>query len=326
MTGILRLHPPAECTTPPTDDAACMRCGEPAIGASLPRAWTRALQGAALAFGAPVGWLVLRAATGHPAGAELAAGALLYLYMLVGSAVTFAAFGAALGRHEDCLMRTNRSLDELSVSDPVTGLRNARYFRARLREEQARAERSGAPLSIVVMDLDRFKRVNDRYGHPVGDEVLVAVSGAITSVVRGSDTAAALDGGTVLEGGAALEGMAARMGGEEFALLLPDTQRDEAPPSRSGCGGRSGGRWCARRTGGRCGSPSPAAWPRAIPWARTAARRSTPPRTPPCTTPSAAAATAPARTPTQTPRRPFQPDPRRLRLPSVRLDGSGGRT
>lgn len=228
MTGILRLHPPAECTTPPADDAACLRCGEPVIGASLPRAWTRALQGAVLAFGAPLGWLVLRAATGHPAGAELAEGALLYLYMFAGSAVMFAAFGAALGRHEDCLIRTNRALDELSVSDPVTGLRNARYFRARLREEQARAERSGAPLSIVVMDLDRFKRVNDRYGHPVGDEVLVAVSGAITSVVRGSDTAAALDGDTVLEGGRALEGMAARMGGEEFALLLPDTERDEA--------------------------------------------------------------------------------------------------
>ena len=52
MTGILRLHPPAECTAPPMTDAACLRCGEPAIGASLPRAWTRAAQGAALAFGA----------------------------------------------------------------------------------------------------------------------------------------------------------------------------------------------------------------------------------------------------------------------------------
>lgn len=215
MAGILRPRAAAECTRAP-DDVACLRCGEPVIGASLPRAWTRALQGAALAFGAPLGWLALRVAAGHSPGAELAAAAPVYLYMLVGSAAAFIGFGAALGTHEDCLIRANRALDEISVSDPVTGLRNARYFRARLREEQARAERSGEPLSIVVMDLDRFKRVNDRYGHPVGDEVLVAVSSAITSVVRGSDTAAAV------------EGTAARMGGEEFALLLPATDRDQA--------------------------------------------------------------------------------------------------
>jgi diguanylate cyclase (GGDEF)-like protein len=192
------------------------RCGEPMVGASLPRTWIRALQGAALAFGAPLGWLALRVATGHDASAELTTAAPLYLYMLLGSAATFIGFGAALGNHEDCLIEANRALDELAVSDPVTGLRNARYFRARLREEQARAERSGEPLAIVVMDLDRFKRVNDRYGHPVGDEVLVAVSAAITGVVRGGDTAATL------------RGTAARMGGEEFALLLPDTDGFEA--------------------------------------------------------------------------------------------------
>ncbi|HEX6374018.1 MAG TPA: GGDEF domain-containing protein [Longimicrobium sp.] len=186
------------------------------MGASLPRAWIRALQGAALAFGAPLGWLALRVAAGHDAGVELAAAAPLYLYMLLGSAATFMGFGAALGTHEDCLIAANRSLDELSVSDPVTGLRNARYFRGRLREAQARAQRSGQPLSIVVMDLDRFKRVNDRYGHPVGDEVLVAVSAAMTGVIRAGDTAAAVPG------------TAARMGGEEFALLLPDTDASEA--------------------------------------------------------------------------------------------------
>jgi diguanylate cyclase (GGDEF)-like protein len=131
--------------------------------------------------------------------------------MLLGSVAAFAGFGAVLGKHEECLMHANRSLDELAVSDPGTGLRNARYFRARLREEEARTRRSGAPLSIIVLDVDRFKRVNDRFGHPVGDQVLVAVSGAITSVTRGGDTAAAL------------RGTAARMGGEEFALLLPDT-------------------------------------------------------------------------------------------------------
>jgi diguanylate cyclase (GGDEF)-like protein len=197
-------------------EGACPACGKPVIGASLPRARTRAVEGALLAFGAPLGWLALRVAGGADAGAELTAYAPLYLYMLLGSVAAFVGFGAALGRHEECLMAANRSLDELAVSDPGTGLRNARYFRARLREEQARTQRTGAPLSVVVMDVDHFKRVNDRFGHPVGDEVLVAVSRAITSTVRGGDTAAAL------------QGTAARMGGEEFALLLPDTDASQA--------------------------------------------------------------------------------------------------
>lgn len=216
MHAIARHRHALRCAADTAGEGAPRRCGEPVVGASLPRAWMRALQGAALAFGAPLGWLALRVAAGHDAGAELATAAPLYLYMLLGSAVTFMGFGAALGTHEDCLIEANRALDELAVSDPVTGLRNARYFRARLREEQARAQRTGGPLSIVVMDLDRFKRVNDRYGHPVGDEVLVAVSAAITGVVRGGDTAASL------------RGTAARMGGEEFALLLPDTDGSEA--------------------------------------------------------------------------------------------------
>ena len=206
----------ARCAHGAERDGTCLGCGEPVLGASLPRAVARALEGVLLAFGAPLGWLVLRVLGGYDAGAELAVHAPLYLYMLLGSAVSFALFGAVLGRHEDCLMRANRSLDELAVSDPGTGLRNARYFRARLVEEQARAQRSGEPLSIITMDLDRFKRVNDGYGHPVGDEVLLAVSRAITCVVRGGDTAAAL------------QGTAARMGGEEFALLLPGTHPGEA--------------------------------------------------------------------------------------------------
>lgn len=208
MIGIARA---AEC-----GEGACLACGEPVIGASLPRARTRALEGALLAFGAPLGWLALRMAGGYHGGAELAASAPLYLYMLLGSAAAFAAFGAVLGKHEECLMAANRSLDELAVRDPGTGLRNSRYFRARLREEQARTQRTGAPLSIIVMDVDRFKLVNDSFGHPVGDEVLLAVSRAITSATRGGDTAAAL------------QGTAARMGGEEFALLLPDTDAAQA--------------------------------------------------------------------------------------------------
>ena len=190
--------------------------GGPAVGGRRPGAVTRALQGAALSVGAPAGWLALRVAAGHAAGVELAAAAPLYLYMLLGTAAVFAGFGAVLGVHEDRLVEANRALEELSVSDPVTGLKNARYFRARLREEHARSLRSREPLSVVVMDLDRFKRVNDRHGHPVGDRVLVAASAAIASVVRAGDTAAVV------------RGTAARMGGEEFALLLPETDPAQA--------------------------------------------------------------------------------------------------
>jgi diguanylate cyclase (GGDEF)-like protein len=196
--------------------AADAECCETERIPSVPRACARAAQGTALALGAPAGWVALQLALGQDPAAGLPGTLPLYLYMFLGSAVAFIAFGASIGRHEDCLLRANRTLDELSVSDPVTGLRNARYFRARLREEQARAARSGKPLSIVAMDLDHFKHVNDRYGHPVGDEVLVAVSRAITAVVRTGDTAAAL------------QGTAARMGGEEFALLLPETNAMEA--------------------------------------------------------------------------------------------------
>ncbi len=188
--------------------------GEPPRGPGR-LAWRRAAQGALLSLGAPAGWLVVQLAAGPGLAERMASGAGVYLYMLVGSALALGGFGALVGIHEDRLVAANRALDELSVSDPVTGLKNARYFRARLRDEHARALRGGAPLCVVVMDLDRFKRVNDRFGHLVGDRVLAAVGEAIAATVRAGDTAARL------------RGTAARMGGEEFALLLPETDEDQ---------------------------------------------------------------------------------------------------
>jgi two-component system cell cycle response regulator len=73
----------------------------------------------------------------------------------------------------------------------------------------ARAHRSGSPLSIISVDLDWFKHVNDRHGHHVGDELLAAVGRTLKSSLRGGD-------------------VAARIGGEEFLLLLPDTSTDGA--------------------------------------------------------------------------------------------------
>lgn len=157
-----------------------------------------------LAIGAPLGWLLIQAAQGVPPVMELAHEPQLYLYMLMGTMVVFGIFGMLLGEREERLLEVNRRLKELTVTDPGTGLRNARYFHARLREEHAEAERAGRPLAIVAIDLDHFKRINDEHGHVVGDDVLANAARAIASVTREGETAA-------------------RVGGEEFALLLPAT-------------------------------------------------------------------------------------------------------
>jgi diguanylate cyclase (GGDEF)-like protein len=185
-----------------------------AAGGSL--AWRRAGAGALAALLAPAAWLAVRAAEGVSPWSAAAGAPPPPAYFLLASLAVCTGFGALLGRHEERLLAANRALALLSVSDPVTGLKNARYFRARLAEAYAAAARTGAPLSVVVLDLDRFKAVNDRWGHPTGDRVLLAAAQAIGSAVRGGDTAAVL------------WDAAARVGGEEFALLLTGTGEDDA--------------------------------------------------------------------------------------------------
>jgi diguanylate cyclase (GGDEF)-like protein len=89
-----------------------------------------------------------------------------------------------------------------SRRDPLTGLANRRAFDEELAREVARAARTGAPLAVVVLDVDRFKAVNDGHGHPAGDGVLREVATRAGAALRRGD-------------------LAARIGGEEFALLLP---------------------------------------------------------------------------------------------------------
>lgn len=107
------------------------------------------------------------------------------------------------------LNRLAERLGDDALTDELTGLKNLRYFRARLEEEHAASLREGNPLALLLVDLDFFKRVNDRHGHPEGDRLLKCVAGAIASVVRQGETAA-------------------RVGGEEFALLLPGATGQEA--------------------------------------------------------------------------------------------------
>ncbi|MFO0726596.1 MAG: GGDEF domain-containing protein [Myxococcota bacterium] len=165
----------------------------------------RALEGALCSLVVPTAMFVWHTMLDGHSAHDLA----LYARVLVAAVVPFSVFGALIGRSEDHLEATKRELDQIAVTDPTTGLKNVRYFRARLEEACAAAERDGGPLSLLIVDLDRFKAVNDRFGHPVGDAVLRDTACAIASVCRREETVA-------------------RIGGEEFALLLPATDRGEA--------------------------------------------------------------------------------------------------
>jgi diguanylate cyclase (GGDEF)-like protein len=114
--------------------------------------------------------------------------------------------GALLGLESTIreLSDANRQLEQLLMLDEKTGLYNFREFRRRLREEWARALRYENPLSLVFLDIDDFKAVNDGLGHQAGDRVLAEFA-------------------TLVAGGARANDVAARYGGEEFSIILPHT-------------------------------------------------------------------------------------------------------
>jgi diguanylate cyclase (GGDEF)-like protein len=95
-------------------------------------------------------------------------------------------------------------LEHRSVTDPLTGLYNRYHFDATMSREIARCRRYGVPLSLLLVDVDRLKLMNDRWGHHAGDQALGRVAVAIQKSLRGTD-------------------IAARLGGDEFAIILPDT-------------------------------------------------------------------------------------------------------
>ena len=94
-------------------------------------------------------------------------------------------------------------LRNLAMVDPLTGLYNRRFAEQRLVAEVARSERKGHPLTVLTLDLNKFKPINDTYGHPAGDKVLQEFAGRLTKAIRGSD-------------------LAVRLGGDEFLVLLPE--------------------------------------------------------------------------------------------------------
>lgn len=114
-----------------------------------------------------------------------------------------------LKRHNQELEQVNRILQELAVRDGLTGLYNHRYFHESLNIEHARARRYNRHYSVLVIDVDHFKKYNDLYGHPQGDDLLRDIAEILLYKLRLSDTVA-------------------RYGGEEFAVILPETDKPGA--------------------------------------------------------------------------------------------------
>lgn len=137
--------------------------------------------------------------------------AMPYLHLLwVGSALAFGLLSAyLLERSYREMFAQQNELERLATIDDLTGLWNQRHIRERLAREMDRTTRTGSPLSLIVLDIDHFKQINDRHGHIAGDAMLAKFGGLLRDHVRSID-------------------IVGRAGGEEFLVVLPETELEPA--------------------------------------------------------------------------------------------------
>ncbi len=166
---------------------------------------TYVLIGLLLGLGAPVGAFAVRlvafASVRQAPMEDLRANTFFYVYQLVGSCGAFAIAGFFAGGRAARLVRAEAFYQTLSEHDPLTGLFNHRAFRNKYARAVDRAALTGQPLSLLLIDVDHLKKINDRYGHAAGNEALVHIANALRVAKREDDAAA-------------------RWGGDEFAILL----------------------------------------------------------------------------------------------------------
>jgi diguanylate cyclase (GGDEF)-like protein len=172
------------------------------------------------------GFVVLRDVYRHISGIPLPLEALQFV-VLSATLIWLAFFGSYVGKLRETVSRRNSELAtalaknrRLAVHDDVTGIYNRRHIMQMLEQEQLRAQRTGRGFSLCLMDLDHFKRINDRHGHLAGDEVLRQFAALVLGEVRTLDRVGR-------DSGLAEENFG-RFGGEEFLLLMPETDLDGA--------------------------------------------------------------------------------------------------
>lgn len=108
------------------------------------------------------------------------------------------------------LTKSNQHLQRLSFLDPLTNLYNRRHFDQYIQQEWTKAKTTGKPISLILVDIDHFKELNDKYGHQAGDNCLKQIGLALEAVLRNPDA------------------IVARLGGDEFAVVIPETDQKEA--------------------------------------------------------------------------------------------------
>ncbi|HEY5039427.1 MAG TPA: GGDEF domain-containing protein [bacterium] len=175
-----------------------------------------ALAGFGLGLGAPTGaflylWLFQNSSIPfHDClVAQWVQNSFFYKYMLMGTCAVFALFGYVLGRYADIILIRDRRHSQEAQTDPLTGLGNHRFLHETFRTQYQNRKSDSDPISCLMVDLDFFKKVNDNYGHPFGDEVLEIFANLIEKVIRPGD-------------------IPTRYGGEEFMCVLPHCGKEEA--------------------------------------------------------------------------------------------------